>query len=210
MPQSSNTLADHLERVAPERPRRLVLLEALRALILWCYEREPHRQHDLALHLVQNELLRRRAGAAPVPVTFPSPPAGAPFTAAQIVELVADWEASSYAASLTLSDGELDPLTTLLVASEVTTYLASADGLPVRLDRLDPLAYREHVEAMDENIGGRPKPVDFTAYLLDSTGELYALAIERGLLDPTIGYTLVAQLRVLADLSEGEPGIAAA
>jgi len=212
LPSESTSLAHTVERAAARTSQSpLEVLDALGGFAAWCYERDPARQMDLALHLVQNELHRRHHGAAPRTVTLADPPIGAPLDADGVRGVIVHWEATSYAAGLARpEDGFEDDMTRFCVALRVIGLLATTDGVPVRFDRLDPDAFMEQLEEAPAELGGIARPAIFTSWMLDGAAELYARLVDHGAIDAKTGHALAARLRALSALADREREVAVA
>jgi len=212
LPTASHLVGGIVERTHAATGLRVeVLLDVLRDFAAWCYARDPARQIDLALHVAQNELLRRAHGAAPRTVTFGDPPSGAPLTDDEVRRVIVQWEAQSFAMGLERpEDGADERVMRYCVALAVVGTLAETDGVPARLEHLDPDALYDALEDGPDEIEGIARPEGYAALMLDGAAELYARLIEHGALEPRAGRALIARLRALAALADDRHTVAVA
>jgi hypothetical protein len=196
---SSNWFRDGVTR--GRRASSLPTLEVIAVIedfTRWCASRRLVPEDHACLQLAQLELLRRRHGAAPQVLVFPEVRSSSWLTEMHLVEVVSHWEAMSYAAGLA-EDGD-DEETAMLVgigAFELASHLSVADGVPLRLERLDPAALAMAI-ATREADHLPPPPEHFTTVALQGAAVLYERAAKRGFVDSEVARPLVSQLRALA------------
>lgn len=182
-------------------------LDAFEAVVRWTYERDPFAQLDRAVTLAQVELERRRSGMAGRVLTWPEPPEGAPFTTAEVLDVVADWEALSYAHGLSHPD---EVALFVAVAKPLATFLAQVDGVPIRPDRLDTVRFAEALDELLSDLEGLPSEEEGLAFVLDAAAELYTRLIELGHFDAAALGRVAEELRALSRLYRSDPGAAVA
>ena len=180
----------------------LTAIDVLERMQRWAHREEWIAQHDAALQLCGLELLRRRHGAPARTIQLPEPLRPFEVPVKDLLALVAQWEAQSYClAHAKPTDSEMDLQILVGASLQWVGHLADTDGVPVRLDRLDPSAFA--VELMDtpEDLG--PPPEGWVPMMLSWVAEIYDRLVARGNMAPDAAAPIITQLQSLAMATAG-------
>ncbi|RLB49506.1 MAG: hypothetical protein DRJ42_20865 [Deltaproteobacteria bacterium] len=205
MPRDVPLYTSHWLAAGAARGRKASGLGAFQMITLlgdfleWCYERGVVPQHDAAVCIAQLELLRRSEGAEPGTVTLPKPRGPGELNAEELRGLVASWEAMSYGAAVfkTSDDRAVQALLGGGIMT-LTTHLAATDGVPMRLDRLDPATFALELDAQEPSDELGPAPDGYVSFVLEGASLFYERCAERGYVDEDLAAKLSAQLAGLA------------
>lgn len=190
---------------------RIEVLEHVGEFIRWCYERDAARQSDLVLHLAQNELLKRDHGASPRTLSLPSAPHDAALDHDGVIGVVTSWEIQSYAgALLEPSDGPHDADMVFFGVLGVVLFLTERDGVPVRLEQLDPDTFCADLLAAPTDLGGLPRPGGYLRTMLEGAAELYRRVARRETIARDLAQSIASRLDALAILAEAQREFASA
>jgi len=200
---SSNWLA--AGRARAQKASGLNAFEALDLLgdfVRWCHHLGHVPPPDGAILLAQLELLRRRAGAPPGTVTLPEAQSPGQPTATELRHVVAYWEAMSSCAALSEEDDDRTLFAMVAAgAFEVARHLAEADGVPMRLDRLEPAAFALSVDTEpppEVAADLPPRPEHYAPLVLEAASLFYERCAQRGYVDAAVAADRCAQLSSLA------------
>jgi hypothetical protein len=181
-------------------------LDIIDGFLRWCHRRYLVPTEHVAIQLAQLELLRRRHGAPHELMKLPEVGPDSHITREHCAQIVAQWEGMSYVVALTATCRD-DELAMLIDASafQLVTHLAEHDGVPLRLERLDPAALAIALAEQSSDADY------FATTILNGVAVLYQRFAERGWVAPRVAADLALQLRGLARAAERlEPTKAAA
>ncbi|MBW2463829.1 MAG: hypothetical protein JRH11_19420 [Deltaproteobacteria bacterium] len=205
MPRDVPLYTSHWLAAGAKRGRKASGLGAFQMIALlddflgWCYATGVVPQHDAAVCIAQLELLRRREGAEPEVVALPEPRGPGELNPEELRGLVASWEAMSYGAAVfqTRDDHAVQALLGGGIMT-LTMHLAATDGVPMRLDRLDPAAFALELDAQEPSDELGPAPDGYVSFVLEGASLFYERCAERGYVDEDRAAKLSAQLAGLA------------
>ncbi len=203
----------HWLEAGVERVRRVAECTVMEAIDLverlqrWAHRAGRLPQLDAAIQVANLEMMRRREGAEPRAVELPGPTRPGDLSPLQVSGVVAQWEAWSY--GIGLSDGdesELEGLSRVCAALTLILHLAFTDGLPARLERLDPEAFARSLDAKERE--DPDAPPGFTANTLRWSCDFYRRLAERQILRPPVALPIAEELGVLSMVYSGSANAA--